>query len=42
MVHDTTAINPSFLSKGNYSKIEVRVGPGAVKERIKAEIVRLD
>jgi hypothetical protein len=42
MVHNTTAINPSFLNKGNYSTIEVRVGPGAVKEKIKAEIARLD
>lgn len=43
-VHTTTAINPSFLSRGTYALLKVSDGSGAsnVKQRLNCEIARLE
>ncbi|KAF4617164.1 hypothetical protein D9613_005990 [Agrocybe pediades] len=43
VVHSTTAINPSFLSKGTYGKITLEPrSVGTPKERLKVDIARLE
>ena len=42
IVHSTTAINPSFLSKGTYGKINLAsASVGTPKDRLRAEVARL-
>ena len=42
IVHSTTAINPSFLSKGTYGKINLASeSVGTPKVRLRAEVARL-
>ncbi|TFK40723.1 DNA polymerase alpha/epsilon subunit B-domain-containing protein [Crucibulum laeve] len=43
-VHTTTAVNPSFLTKGTYAVLNIapRSTPGGLKERLKVEIVKIE
>lgn len=42
IVHSTTAINPSFLSKGTYGIINLApASVGTPKDRLKVEVARL-
>lgn len=42
-VHTTTALNPSFLTKGTYSVIHFAGhGDGPVSDRIKIDLPKLD
>lgn len=41
-MHSTTALNPSFLSKGAYGTINLApASVGAPKDRLKVEVTRL-
>jgi len=43
VIHSTTTINPSFLSKGTYGTITIAPrSSGTPKDRVKAEVVKIE
>ena len=43
VVHSTTAINPSFISKGTYAAVSLAPrSAGTPKDRLKSEIVKVE